>query len=68
MGNASEQARERRAILWGGALLAAVAVVGHFLLSGADVLWFVLLLFALAAIPQAFVRRSAEDAPPRRRR
>jgi hypothetical protein len=52
-----DRASERRAILWGGAVLAGVALVGHLLAPGADLLWLVLLFFAVAAVPQAFTRR-----------
>jgi len=37
MGDSGERARERRTILWGGALLAAAAVVGHLLAPGANI-------------------------------
>jgi hypothetical protein len=57
MAASGERVGERRAILWVGAWLAAVALVGHLLAPGADLLWLVLLLFAVAAVPQAFIRR-----------
>jgi hypothetical protein len=66
MGDAGERARERRAILWGGALLAGAALVGHLLAPSANILWLVLLFFAIASVPQAFVRRSGKQ--PRRDR
>jgi hypothetical protein len=67
MGDSGERVRERRAILWGGALLAAAALVGHLLAPGADILW-LLLLFAVASVPQAVVRRSRKQPRRDRRR
>ena len=58
MGDSGEGPRERRAILWGGALFAAAALVGHLLAPDADIVWLVLLLFAVAAVPQALIRSS----------
>jgi hypothetical protein len=68
MGDTGERARERRAILWGGALLAAAAVVGHLLAAGADILWLALIFFAVLAVPQAFTRRSTSGGRRGRRR
>lgn len=68
MGNRGERARERRAILRGGALLAGAALVGHLLAPGANILWLVLLFFAVACVPQAFVRRSGKQPRRDRRR
>ncbi len=48
MDERGERARERRAILWGGALLAAAAVVGLVFAPSVALLWFVLLFFAVA--------------------
>src|SRR6266511_1319424 len=48
MDERGERARERRAILWGGALLAAAAVVGLGFAPSVALLWFVLLFFAVA--------------------
>ena len=67
MDERGERARERRAILWGGALLAAAAVVGLVFAPSVALLWFVLLFFAVASVPQAFIRRS-EDRRRRGRR
>ena len=68
MGDSGERARERRAILWGGALFAAAALVGHLLAPGADIVWLLLLIFAVAAVPQAFIRRSGNRVRRDRRR
>lgn len=59
---------ERRAILWGAVLFASVALVGHLVLARADLFWLVLLVLAVAAVPQAFLRRSPGDADDGRRR
>jgi hypothetical protein len=56
MSDRGEQARERRAILWGGAGLAAAAVIGLVFAPGVDLLWLVLLFFAVASVPQALIR------------
>jgi hypothetical protein len=61
MADSGERAGERRAILWGGALLAAAALVGHLLAPGANLLWLVLLFFAVASVPQAFIRRGGKQ-------
>jgi len=50
-------AAERRAILWSAAAFLAVAVAGIALAPGLLVLWVVLLVFGIAAVPQA-LRRS----------
>jgi hypothetical protein len=68
MADSGERAGERRAILWGGALLAAAALVGHLLAPGANILWLVLLFFGVASVPQAFVRRSGKQPRRDRRR
>ncbi len=46
---------ERRAIAWAGAALAALAVLGLVYAPGAGIVWLVLLVFAVAAIPQALL-------------
>lgn len=51
-----EQASLRRAILWSAAAFLAVAVTGLLLLPGLRILWIVLLIFGIAAVPQAFSR------------
>jgi hypothetical protein len=49
-------AAERRAILWSAAAFLAVAVAGIVLAPGLRVLWIVLLVFGIAAVPQALWR------------
>jgi hypothetical protein len=49
-------AAERRAILWSAAAFLAVAVAGIALAPGLLVLWVVLLVFGIAAVPQALRR------------
>jgi hypothetical protein len=55
-------------ILWGGALLAAAAIVGHLLAPGANIVWLLLLFFAVAAVPQAFIRSRGKQVRHDRRR
>jgi hypothetical protein len=50
-------AAERRAILWSAAAFLAVAVAGLLFAPGLRLLWVVLLVFGIAAVPQA-LRRS----------
>jgi len=52
----------------GRRLLAAAALVGHLLAPGANILWLVLVFFAVASVPQAFVRRSGKQLRRDRRR
>lgn len=47
---------ERRAILWSAAAFLAVAVAGLLLAPGLRLLWVVLLIFGVAAVPQALLR------------
>jgi hypothetical protein len=47
-------AAERRAILWSAAAFLAVAVAGLLFAPGLRLLWVVLLVFGIAAVPQAF--------------
>ena len=42
-----------RPILFAAVALLAVAIGGHFLFPGADVLWAVLAVFGVLAVPQA---------------
>jgi hypothetical protein len=60
-------ARERRAILWGAAILAGIALAGHLLFAGADVVWLAALILAVAAVPQAYLRRAQEVAERRKK-
>lgn len=53
--------RTGRIIAWGGVVLGAVAVLGLIYAPGVLLLWIVLLVFAVASIPQAlFARRLYE--------
>jgi hypothetical protein len=47
---------ERRAILWSAAAFLAVAVAGLLFAPGLRLLWVVLLVFGIAAVPQALRR------------
>lgn len=49
-------AAERRAILWSGAAFLAVAVAGLLFAPGLRLLWVLLLVFGIAAVPQALAR------------
>jgi hypothetical protein len=49
-------AAERRAILWSAAAFLAVAVAGLLFAPGLRLLWVVLLVLGIAAIPQALRR------------
>ena len=49
-------AAERRAILWSAAAFLAVAVAGLLFAPGLRLLWVVLLVFGIAAVPQALRR------------
>ncbi len=49
-------AAERRAILWSAAAFLAVAVAGLHFAPGLRLLWAVLLVFGVAAVPQALRR------------
>ncbi len=63
-----EAVGERRAILWGAVLFASVALIGHLVFARANILWLVLFVLAVVAVPQAFLRRSPGDARNGRRR
>jgi purine-cytosine permease-like protein len=52
-----EAASLRRAILWSAAAFLAVAVTGLLVVPGLRFLWIVLLIFGIAAVPQAFSRK-----------
>jgi hypothetical protein len=47
---------ERRAILWSATAFLAVAVAGLLIAPGLRLLWVVLLVFGVAAVPQALRR------------
>lgn len=49
-------AAERRAILWSAAAFLAVAVAGLLFAPGLRLLWVLLLVFGIAAVPQALAR------------
>jgi hypothetical protein len=49
-------AAERRAILWSATAFLAVAVAGLLFAPGLRLLWVVLLVFGIAAVPQALRR------------
>jgi hypothetical protein len=49
-------AAERRAILWSAAGFLAVALAGLLLAPGLELLWVVLLVFGIAAVPHALRR------------
>ena len=50
--HAGSRAHERRAIFWSAAALAGFAVLGLLVVPGGRVIWIVLLVFAVMAIPQ----------------
>jgi fatty acid desaturase len=50
------RARDRNATLWTAVAFAAVALAGLLFFPGAWVVWITLLVFGVAAIPQAIVR------------
>jgi hypothetical protein len=50
------RAAERRAILWSAAAFLAVAFSGLIFAPGLRLLWVVLLVFGIAAVPQALLR------------
>ena len=50
----------QRATAWAGVALAAIAVLGLLYARGLLLLWIVLLVFAIAAIPQALLPGRAE--------
>jgi hypothetical protein len=49
-------AAERRAILWSAVAFLAVAVAGLLFAPGFRLLWVVVLVFGIAAVPQALGR------------
>jgi hypothetical protein len=49
------KAAERRAILWSAAAFLAAAVAGLLFAPGLALLWVVLLIFGIAAVPQALL-------------
>jgi hypothetical protein len=61
-------AAAQRATAWAGAALAAIAVFGLLYAPGLLVLWIVLLVFAVAAIPQALLAGRLESRRERRGR
>lgn len=65
MSDTRERAIERRAIFWSAALVAAIALLGLLFLPAIRLIWIVLLVFAVAAVPQslAFTRRPRSRRP-----
>ncbi len=62
----------KRATAWAGVALAAITVLGLLFAPGLLLIWIVLLVFAIAAVPQAFLigrreRRVAADRARARR-
>ena len=47
----------RRTVLWVGVVLVAIAVIGFALVPALRVVWVLLLVFGLLAVPQAFFGR-----------
>ena len=62
---ATRNASTMRAAGWAAAVLAGVAVVGLVAAPSVRLLWIVMLVFAVAAVPQAF---AAERLQARRER
>ena len=58
----------RLTILWVAAAFALVGVIGLLFVPGAWIFWVVLLVFAVTAIPQAWVRRRSGGPGESRRR
>jgi hypothetical protein len=48
------------ATAWAATFLAAIAVVGLFALPSLKLIWIVLLVFAIAAVPQVLLRTRSE--------
>ena len=57
-----------RASAWAAVVLAAVAVVGLVAAPSVRLLWIVLLVFAVAAVPQAFAAERLQARRERARR
>jgi hypothetical protein len=51
-----EMASFRRAVLWSAVAFLAIAVAGLLLAPGLQFLWIMLLVIAVTAVPQAFLR------------
>lgn len=49
------------ATAWSAALFAAIAVVGLFALPSLKLIWIVLLVFAIVAVPQVLLRARSES-------
>lgn len=62
--DARRRARTRRAIFWTAAASAAIAVLGLVFFPSVRLVWIVLLIFAVAAVPQGI----ALTREPRSRR
>jgi hypothetical protein len=61
-------AAARRATAWAGAAIAVIAVLGLLYAPGLLLLWIVLLVFAVAAIPQALLAARSTERRQRRGR
>jgi hypothetical protein len=61
MASQGERDSRRLTILWAAAALALVGLIGLLLVPSARIVWIVLLVFALAAIPQAWIRHGAGE-------
>jgi len=61
-------ASAQRATAWAGVALAAIAVLGLLYARGLLLLWIVLLVFAVAAIPQALLADRRAERRERRDR
>ena len=61
-------AAAQRATAWAGVALAAIAVLGLLFARGLVLLWIVLLVFAVAAIPQALLSGRRGERRERRGR
>jgi cyanate permease len=58
----------QRVAAWAGVALAAIGVLGLLYAPGARILWIVLLVFAVGAVPQVVFRVRLEERRERERR
>ncbi len=52
-----DAAATRRTVLWVGVVLVAIAVIGFVLVPALRLVWWLLLVFGILAVPQALFRR-----------